>query len=124
MSQLYRPVIMMAINYRFVAVRSNWASVTQQRGKIMRKDLDVKPLQIQLVQELKTNDLTQRRIFAERALGKLAEDPIFYRKIVFSNEAHFWLNVYVNKQNGRFWSQDQPEELQKLPMHLEKVTGW
>ena len=25
-SQLYRPVLMMTINYRFVAVRSNWAS--------------------------------------------------------------------------------------------------
>ena len=28
-----RPVLMMSINYRFVVVRSNWASVTQQRGK-------------------------------------------------------------------------------------------
>ena len=32
-SQLNRPVLMMTINYRFVAVRSSWASVTQQRGK-------------------------------------------------------------------------------------------
>ena len=54
------------------------------------------------------------------ALGKLADDPLFYRKIVFSDEAHFWLNLYINKQNCRFWS----EELQKLPMHAEKVTVW
>ena len=33
-SQLYRPVLMMTIKYRFVAVRSNCASVTQQRGKL------------------------------------------------------------------------------------------
>ena len=32
-SQLYRPVLIMTINYRFVVVRSNWASVTEQRGK-------------------------------------------------------------------------------------------
>ena len=31
---------------------------------------------------------------------------------------------YVNKQNCRFWSEDQPEELQKLSMHSEKVTVW
>ena len=43
---------------------------------------------------------------------------------MFSDEAHFWLNGYVNKQNCRFWSEDQPEELQKLPMHPEKVTVW
>ena len=70
-----------------------------------------------MLQELKQNDLPQRRIFVEWALGKLAEDPLFNRKIVFSDEAHFWLNGYVNKQNCRFWSEDQPEELQKLPRH-------
>ena len=82
---------------------------SQQRGKILRKDT------------------AGARIEAERpqwALGKRAEDPLLNRNIVFSDEAHFWLNVYVNKQNCRFWSEDQPEELQKLPMHLEKVTVW
>ena len=43
---------------------------------------------------------------------------------MFSDEAHFWLNGYVNKQNCRFWNVYQPEELQKLPMHPEKVTVW
>ena len=31
---------------------------------------------------------------------------------------------YVNKQNCRFRSEDQPGELQKLPIHSEKVTIW
>ena len=74
------------------------------------------------MQDLKPNDLPQRRIFGEWALGKLAEVPLFDRKIVFSDEAHFWLNGYVNKENCRSWSEDQPEELQKLSMHPEKVT--
>ena len=56
--------------------------------------------------------------------NRLTEDPLFYRKIVFSDEAHFWLNGYVNKLNCRFWSEDQPEELQKLSMKPEKVTVW
>ena len=75
--------------------------------KILRKDLGVKPFKIQLLQELKPNDLPQRRIFGEWALGKLSEDPR--------------LNGYVNKHNCRFCSEDQPEELQKLPMHPEQV---
>ena len=43
---------------------------------------------------------------------------------LFSDEAHFWLNGYVNKQNCRIWNEDQPEALQVLPMHPEKVTVW
>ena len=58
--------------------------------KIMRKDLVVKPIKIQLVQELKPNNLPQCRIFGEWALGKLAEIPLyFYREIVFSDEAQW-----------------------------------
>ena len=35
-SQLYRPMLMMTINYRFVTVRSNCSTVTQQRGKFAK----------------------------------------------------------------------------------------
>ena len=35
--------------------------------------------------------------------GEIDED-----KIVFSDEAHVWLNGYVNKQNYRFWSTEHP----------------
>ena len=38
-------------------------------------------------------------------------------KILFSDEAHFWLNGYVNKQNCRIWDEEQPEEVQELPLH-------
>ena len=47
--------------------------------------LGVKLFKIQLVQELKPNDLPQPRIFCEWGLGKLAEDPLFYQKILFSS---------------------------------------
>lgn len=50
---------------------------------------------IQLVQELKPHD---HRLVN----GPLI--PIFISFILFSDEAHFWLNEYVNKQNCRIWS--------------------
>ena len=68
-------------------------SITWQ---ILRKDFGVKTFKIQLVQVLKPNDLPQRRIFGKWALGKLAEEPLYYRKNVFSDESNFWLNRYVN----------------------------
>ncbi|XP_011859579.1 PREDICTED: uncharacterized protein LOC105557057 [Vollenhovia emeryi] len=79
---------------------------------------------IQLVQELKPHDHAQRRTFARWALEKLDEDPLFYRKIVFSDEAHFWLNGYVNKQNCRFWSESNPHEVLETPLHPERCTVW
>ena len=68
-SQLYRPVLMMTGNNRFVAVCSICYST---KWKIMQKYLGVKSFNIQLVQELIPNGLPQRRIFGKWALGKLA----------------------------------------------------
>ena len=41
------------------------ASVNDDHYFVLRKDLVVKPFKIQLVQELKPNELPQRRIFGE-----------------------------------------------------------
>ncbi|GFU65123.1 transposable element Tc3 transposase [Trichonephila clavipes] len=41
-----------------------------------------------------------------------------------SDEAHFWLNGYVNKQNCRIWSEDNPHVYVETPLHLEKLTVW
>ncbi|GFS94497.1 hypothetical protein TNCV_2015101 [Trichonephila clavipes] len=46
------------------------------------------------------------------------------RPILFSDEAHFWLNGYVNKQNCRIWSEANPQVYVKTPLHPEKLTVW
>jgi len=50
--------------------------------------------------------------------------PAFCSKIIFNDEAHFWLNGYVNKQNCRIWSDKQPEHVLDTPLHPKKVTVW
>ncbi|GFW51548.1 hypothetical protein TNCV_4212261 [Trichonephila clavipes] len=40
------------------------------------------------------------------------------------DEAHFWLNGYVNKQNCRIWSEANPQVYVETPLHLEKLTVW
>ncbi|GFV54078.1 DUF4817 domain-containing protein [Trichonephila clavipes] len=69
--------------------------------KILRKDLSLRAYKTQLVQELKPNDHQARRRFVEWAQNEIAVDPDFHKRILFSDEAHFWLNGYVNKQNCR-----------------------
>lgn len=92
--------------------------------KIMRKDLCLYPYKIQLVQELKPNDHSSRRDLAKWAQEKLKMDPLFYQKILFSDEAHFWLDGYVNKQNSRIWSESNPREIKESSLHPQKLTVW
>ncbi|GFU51118.1 transposase [Trichonephila clavipes] len=48
----------------------------------------------------------------------------FHKRILFSDEAHFWLNGYVNKQNCRIWSEANPQVHVETPLHPEKLTVW
>ncbi|GFV92671.1 uncharacterized protein TNCV_1375221 [Trichonephila clavipes] len=41
-----------------------------------------------------------------------------------SDEAHFWLNSYVNKQNCRIWSEANPQVYVETTLHSEKLTVW
>ncbi|GFY03621.1 hypothetical protein TNCV_3092471 [Trichonephila clavipes] len=41
-----------------------------------------------------------------------------------NDEAHFWLNGYVNKQNCRIWSEANPQVYVETPLHSEKLTVW
>ncbi|GFY11118.1 putative transposase [Trichonephila clavipes] len=40
------------------------------------------------------------------------------------DEAHFWLNGYVNKQNCRIWREANPQVYVEKPLHPEKLTVW
>ena len=48
----------------------------------------------------------------------------FYLNIIFSDEASFWLNGFVNKQNMRYWSDSNPHVLHESWLHTEKITVW
>ncbi|GFV44035.1 transposable element Tc3 transposase [Trichonephila clavipes] len=48
----------------------------------------------------------------------------FHKRILFSDEAHFWLNGYVNKQNCRIWNDANPRVYVETPLHPEKLTVW
>ncbi|GFU98707.1 hypothetical protein TNCV_112271 [Trichonephila clavipes] len=65
-----------------------------------------------------------RRRFVEGAQNEIAVVPDFQKRILFSDEAHFWLNGYVNKQNCRIWSEANPQVYVETPLHPEKLTVW
>ncbi|GFW69227.1 transposable element Tc3 transposase [Trichonephila clavipes] len=65
-----------------------------------------------------------RRRFVEWAQNEIAVVPDFHKRILISDEAHFWLNGYVNKQNCRIWSEANPQVYVETPLHPEKLTVW
>ncbi|GFW72048.1 hypothetical protein TNCV_4789361 [Trichonephila clavipes] len=69
------------------------------------------------------NDHPARRRFVEWAQNEIAVVPDFHKRILFSDEAHFWLNGYVNKQNCRIWSEANPQVYVET-LHSEKLTVW
>ncbi|GFT26157.1 uncharacterized protein TNCV_1543741 [Trichonephila clavipes] len=67
------------------------------------------------------DDHQARRRFVEWAQNEIAVVPDFHKRILFSDEAHFWLNSYVNKQNCRIWSEANPQVYVETPLHPEKT---
>lgn len=88
--------------------------------RILKFDLKLHPYKIQLVQELTHDDHTKRAAFSTLMLERFSN----FQNIIFSDEAHFHLNGFVNKQNFRFWSAEQPSLKHQKPLHCQKVTVW
>ncbi|GFT37236.1 uncharacterized protein TNCV_1126851 [Trichonephila clavipes] len=70
------------------------------------------------------NDHQARRRFVEWAQNEIAVLPDFHKRILFSDEAHFWLNGNVNKQKCSIWSEANPQVYVETPLHPEKLTVW
>ncbi|GFU42798.1 uncharacterized protein TNCV_3139831 [Trichonephila clavipes] len=70
------------------------------------------------------NDHQARRRFVEWAQNEIAVVLDFHKRILFSDEVHFWLNGYVNKQNCHIWSEANPQVYAETPLHPEKLTVW
>lgn len=92
--------------------------------RILTKDLKMHAYKIQLTQELKPADHGKRLRFAQWIMERQAEDVDFTKRIIFSDEAHFHLSGYVNKQNCRIWGRENPQEVMERPMHPQRATVW
>ncbi|GFX47985.1 putative transposable element [Trichonephila clavipes] len=111
-------------------VMENWTSrldfIRASRGSPM-PEIILKICQViysQFGLAIHQNDHQARRRFVEWAQNEIAVVPDFHKRILFSDEAHFWLNGYVNKQNCRIWSEANLQVYVETPLHPEKLTVW
>ncbi|GFW94833.1 hypothetical protein TNCV_4248731 [Trichonephila clavipes] len=77
------------------------------------------------------NSTTQQPLFSLYRKGGQRSDPkvspiskMIGRTLPRCDEAHFWLNGYVNKQNCRIWSEANPQVYVETPLQPEKLTVW
>ncbi len=85
--------------------------------RILKKESKYFPYKVQISQSLSKPSELKRVQFCEKMLEKLETDPNYINKIWFTDESHFYLNGYVNKQNMRIWGTEKPA-------HPAYVTVW
>ncbi|GFW38818.1 hypothetical protein TNCV_3881851 [Trichonephila clavipes] len=106
-------------------IKGENGNLVQQKEK--RKELYQTSCQViysQFGLAIHQNDNQARRRFVEWAQNEIVVVPDFHKRILFSDEAHFWLNSYVNKQNCCIWREANPQVYVETPLHPEKLTVW
>lgn len=78
------------------------------------------------VQELLEDDPERRNEFCEILMDNyLINDALFPRNIIFSDEATFFLDGMVNRQNCRYWSSENPHWFREIhTQRPRKINVW
>ena len=77
--------------------------------------------EVQLLQSLQPLDIQQRQTYAVR-FQKIARNDInFIHNLIMGDEAPFYLNGHVNKQNMRFWGTENTPMAHASELHQVKL---
>ncbi|GFY28482.1 RNA-directed DNA polymerase from mobile element jockey [Trichonephila clavipes] len=92
-----------------------WCDEVQYLGVTLDKKLTYRNHILQTANKFRIKLHTLHRLLSRKSKLNLDKK---------SDEAHFWLNGYVNKQNCRIWSEANPQVYVETPLHPEKLTVW
>ena len=91
--------------------------------RILRKWLRLYPYKLQRVHSLRRGDKAARVPLCEWLLPKLCS-PAFKKFFFMSDEAHFYLDGRVTKQNCRIWGSEPPGVIVPQDPYAPHVTAW
>ncbi|XP_024869057.1 uncharacterized protein LOC112452865, partial [Temnothorax curvispinosus] len=92
--------------------------------KILKKE-KWHPFKITFTQELTECDFDRRNEFCDEMMRRCDNDNTFLDNIIFSDEASFELNGTVNRQNCRYWSDENPHWMRDLhTQYPQKLNVW
>lgn len=75
-------------------------------------------------QPLSAIAIEQRLCFANTIVDTIDKQEFDVNMVWFSDEAHFHLDGYVNKQNCRIWGTENPHFAIEKSLHPKRVTVW
>lgn len=87
-------------------------------------DIKFHPYKMQMVHQLREIDKNSRRTACLNILAQMAEEPTLLDRLFMSDEANFFLSGYVNKQNYRYWADENPRIFHQRPQWSSKVVVW
>jgi hypothetical protein len=92
--------------------------------RILHKDLHFFPYKIQVTHALHERDYVNRVNFCQTSLRLINQNQELVNNLLMSDEAHFHLSGFGNKQNYHYWSATNPTKLHERPLNSSKVTVW
>lgn len=104
--------------------RSTQLELSRRSLQRILATLHMFPFKIQLVQQLKPADYQHRLDYAIAFQQNAREDPAFIHNLIMSDEAHFHLNGFVNRQNSRIWATENPRVVHQRELHPLRCTVW
>ncbi|KAJ8949131.1 hypothetical protein NQ318_012879 [Aromia moschata] len=88
------------------------------------KKVKYHPYRVRLIHELAEDDFDRRTEFCEYMMDHNNQNNGFIANILFSDEATFFLNGHVNRQNTRYWSQENPHWMQEYHTQHPQKHNW
>jgi hypothetical protein len=95
-------------------------------GSVQRatKRLKLHPYRVQVCHELKEIYKEKRMRYCKWFRQFVRNGVDILEKVFVFEEAWFHLSGYVNSQNSRFWSSENPHLFHKVPLHSQKIGCW
>lgn len=90
---------------------------------IVKKNLAMHSYKMQSYQSLLPTDHPRRLAYCQWFTDNLMNDDLL-NLTFFSDEAWFHLSGYINSQNMRMWSSENPHIFLESPLHPEKIGVW
>lgn len=104
------------------------ASITGIARTSVRRVLKMQkfhPYKMKILQELGDDDPDRRIQFCELMTEEIRREPSLTKNICFSDESSFFLNGNVNKQNCRYWSDENPHiVVEGHTQNPQKLNVW
>lgn len=104
--------------------------VSQQTGTSLKsthratKMLNLHPYRVSVLQELKVTDCRKRIEFCKWLLHLSRDNVGVFNNFFFSDEAWVQLDGYINSQNYRTWSTENPHMYREMGLHPPKLGIW